>query len=265
MTREVEDDEAVARAREKACLWKETPSIAGRPVGKDDDDAVLGPPVPAPHFSDFSRARDARNAKRDVPKGLDAGEVGRARNGVVLSDERRELAEKSARRCPPGDEPGGRDDSPPHSPHGRSMHRLSREPGLQREEAPLEEVPRGESDGGAHHELQRHGNEQCGEARACEHGESVDGDLLEERREGPLVEVDPVTVAPDEREARTAQNPCEASVRHLSDIGQPDSRAVLITDDERLVVGGVRNLVVSKDVGGHHAVGNLAFGHVSVL
>ena len=40
---------------------------------------------------------------------------------------------------------------------------------------------------------------------------------------------------------------------------------MLITDDERLVVGGVRDLVVGKDVGGHDAIGDLAFGQVGVL
>ena len=40
---------------------------------------------------------------------------------------------------------------------------------------------------------------------------------------------------------------------------------MLITDDERLVVRGVRDLVVGKDVRGHNAVGDLAFGQVSVL
>ena len=40
---------------------------------------------------------------------------------------------------------------------------------------------------------------------------------------------------------------------------------MLITDDERLVVDGVRDLVVGKDVCGHDAVGDLAFGQVGVL
>ncbi len=40
-------------------------------------------------------------------------------------------------------------------------------------------------------------------------------------------------------------------VCHLSDVGQADRRAVLVTDDERLVVVGVRDLVVGKDVCGH--------------
>ena len=54
-------------------------------------------------------------------------------------------------------------------------------------------------------------------------------------------------------------------VGHLGDIGQADGRAVVITDDERLVVVGVRDLVVGKDVRGHDAVGDLAFGQVGVL
>ena len=54
-------------------------------------------------------------------------------------------------------------------------------------------------------------------------------------------------------------------VCHLSDVGQADRRAVVITDDERLVVLGVRDLVVGEDVRGHIAVSDLAFGQVGVL
>src|SRR3984885_3380154 len=54
-------------------------------------------------------------------------------------------------------------------------------------------------------------------------------------------------------------------VCHLSDVGQADRRALAISNDQGLVVRGVRDLIVGQDVRGHIAVGNLAFGQVGVL
>ena len=54
-------------------------------------------------------------------------------------------------------------------------------------------------------------------------------------------------------------------VGDLRDVGQADGCAVVIADDERLVVVGVRDLIVGENVGGHQAVGDLAFGQVGVL
>jgi hypothetical protein len=36
----------------------------------------------------------------------------------------------------------------------------------------------------------------------------------------------------------------------------------VVADDQRLVVGGVRDLVVGEDVRGHVAVGDLALGEI---
>ena len=54
-------------------------------------------------------------------------------------------------------------------------------------------------------------------------------------------------------------------VCHLSDVGQADSRAVFIADDQRLVVRGVRDLVVGLDIRSHIAIGDLAFGEIGIL
>jgi len=54
-------------------------------------------------------------------------------------------------------------------------------------------------------------------------------------------------------------------VCHLSDIGQADSRTVVIADDEGLVVVRFRDLVIGNDVRGHNAIGDLALGQIGVL
>ena len=54
-------------------------------------------------------------------------------------------------------------------------------------------------------------------------------------------------------------------VNHLRDVGKAHSGAILITDDDRPVVGRGGDLVVGQDVRGYDAVGNLAFGEVGIL
>ncbi len=54
-------------------------------------------------------------------------------------------------------------------------------------------------------------------------------------------------------------------IHNPGDVGQADRRAVAITDDERLIVFRARDLVVGKNVCGHHAIGDLALGQIGVL
>ena len=51
----------------------------------------------------------------------------------------------------------------------------------------------------------------------------------------------------------------------MRDVGEADSGAVAIADNERPVVGGFGDLVVGEDIRGHEAVAELAFGEVGIL
>ena len=49
-------------------------------------------------------------------------------------------------------------------------------------------------------------------------------------------------------------------VDHVGDIGEANGDAVVIADDQRPVIVGMRDLIVGDDVRGYGAVGDLAAG-----
>ena len=57
---------------------------------------------------------------------------------------------------------------------------------------------------------------------------------------------------------------CTESVT-FGDIGEADGGAVVVADDQRLVICGVADLIVGDDVGGHDAVGELAARLMRIL
>ena len=54
-------------------------------------------------------------------------------------------------------------------------------------------------------------------------------------------------------------------ILHVGDIRQPHRRAVVIADDERLVVRGLEQLVVGENIGGACAIGELPLRQIGVL
>ena len=54
-------------------------------------------------------------------------------------------------------------------------------------------------------------------------------------------------------------------IQDIGHIGQADSRAMVVADDQRFVVLGTGDLIVGDDIRGHQVIGKLAGGLIGIL